>query len=472
MVNLMLICGLVLLICIASSKVLYKFGVPMLVIFILLGMLFGSDGIVGIYFDNYQLTSSIASIALVFIMFYGGFGTNWKMAKPVAVPSILMSSMGVVITAILTGLFCHFVLGTSLLEGFLIGSIVSSTDAASVFAILRSQKLNLKNSLASLLEVESGSNDPFAYMLTLITIALMNSSGVAHLIPFIIKQLIFGITVGSVLGIISVYVFKNLEFEVDSFYVIFITAIVILAYALSEFLGGNGYLSVYMCGIIIGNSAIPHKRSLVHFFDGISWIMQISLFFLLGLLSFPSKLFQVKGMALAISIFMIFIARPLTTFLTLAKFKFTLKEKLLVSWVGLRGAASIVFAIYAVTQGVAIENDIFHIVFFTALLSVAIQGTLTPVFAKKLGLVDNSTTVLKTFNDYAGEITSKLIEINVDKDSPLLNKPLTDCNIPEDILILMIKRKKKIIFPKGSTVIRLGDTLVFTGENLNNFLSG
>ncbi len=326
MLELMIICGLVLLICITSSKVLYKFGVPMLLIFIILGMLFGSDGVVGIYFDNYELTRELCSFGLVFIMFYGGFGTNWKEAKPVARESILMSTFGVIITSGLTGLFCYFVLKTSLLEGLLIGSIVGSTDAASVFSILRSQKLNLKGEIASILEVESGSNDPIAYMLTLIVLTLMNNGGISPIAPIVIGQIIFGILIGVILSKLTVYIMRNANFEVDGFYTIFITAIAILSYALSEWVGGNGYLSVYIAGIIIGNSKIPHKRSLVHFFDGVSWIMQIMLFFVLGLLAFPSELPSVIGSSILISIFMIIIARPIATFGVLSWFKIPFKQ--------------------------------------------------------------------------------------------------------------------------------------------------
>ena len=274
MISLMIICSLVLLICITSTKILYKFGVPILLIFIVLGMLFGSDGIVGIYFDNYELASDICSIALIFIMFYGGFGTNWKMAKPIAVQSILMSSLGVVITACLTGLFSSIVFKTSLLEGLLIGAVIASTDAAAVFAILRSQKLNLKGSIASILEIESGSNDPFAYMLTIIILGLMSNQGYGSIVPMLLNQIIVGILASIVLAKLSVYLLRNVMFEIEGFYPIFITAIAILSYSLSEYFGGNGYLSVYITGIIIGNSKIPHKKSIFQFFDGVSWLMQ------------------------------------------------------------------------------------------------------------------------------------------------------------------------------------------------------
>lgn len=475
MIELMMISGLVLITCITSTKVLYKVGAPILLIFIAIGMLFGSDGIVGIYFDNYELTSQLCSIGLVFIMFYGGFGTNWKMAKPVAVPSILMSSIGVIITAGLTGLFCNLVLKTTLLEGLLIGAVVASTDAASVFAVLRAQKLNLKGSLASLLEVESGSNDPIAYMMTLIVLGMMknpNEVSLGTIIPTILMQVVFGLVVGFLLAKGTVYIFRRSKFEIDGFYMIFVMAIAILSYALSEFLGGNGYLSVYISGIIMGNSKVPHKKDIFNFFDGISWIMQIALFFLLGLLSFPSRLPNVTTIAVSISIFMILIARPLATFIVLSPFKFTINEKLFISWVGLRGAASVVFAILAVTYGVDIENDIFHIIFFIALFSVSIQGSLIPRVANLLNLVDTEDegSVLKTFTDYTGEINTELLEVNITEDSKWNNKTIMDANIPEGILIVMLKRGDSILVPNGSTIIKKGDTLVLSGNDIRNLI--
>lgn len=470
MVELMIIGGLILLICISSSKILYRFGVPMLLIFIVLGMLFGSDGLVGIYFDNYSLTSTICSLALVFIMFYGGFGTNWNTARKSAVPSILMSSFGVIITAGLTGLFCYFVLGTNLLEGLLIGAVAGSTDAASVFSILRSQKLNLKGTLAPLLEIESGSNDPIAYMLAIIILTLMSNAGASLILPMLIKQIVFGLLVGSILAILAVKIMRIVNFEVEGFYTIYVTAIAILSYAISEYFGGNGFLSVYMAGIIIGNSKIPHKKSLYHFFDGVSWIMQIALFFILGLLSFPSKLPQVLGISVAISLFMMFVARPLATFIILDRFDYSNKEKVFISWVGLRGAASIAFAIFSVTYGVNIENDLFHIIFFIALFSVGIQGTLIPIVARKLDLVDDNTPVLRTFNDYKEDKKTKILEVNVESDNKWAGKSIMDADIPEEVLIVMIRRNEEVIVPKGSTIINIDDTLVLAANNFDNLL--
>lgn len=467
MVQLMLCCGLILLICITSSKVLYRFGVPLLLIFIFLGMIFG---VMVIDFSDFQLTGKIASIALVFIMFYGGFGTNWSMARPKAAPSILMSTLGTIITFFITGVFVYLIFKISFLESLLIGAVVSSTDAASVFAILRSQKLNLEGSLASLLEVESGSNDPVACMLTLIILTLMGGGTVMNLIPLVISQIVVGIMIGTLIAMASIYLIRHANFEIESFYIIFIIAMAIISYSLSEWMGGNGYLSVYISGIIIGNSKIPHKKTLVHFLDGVSWIMQIILFFILGLLANPLELPKVIGKSVVISLGIIFIARPISVFLVLKKFDFNTKEKLFIAWVGLRGAASIVFAIFALNYGISINNDIYHIIFFIALISVGVQGTLIPIIAKRLELLDNNRPVLKTFNDYVEERNTKVMELKIEGTCKLINKSIMDANIPEEILIAMIKREGEIIIPKGASIIKEGDILVVVGNCLEDDL--
>ena len=469
MINIMIICGLVLLISITSTKILYKFGVPILLIFIMLGMLFGSDGIVGIYFNDYQLTNKIATVALIFIMFFGGFGTNWSMAKPVAIPSILLSTLGVVFTAGLTGVFCFLVFKTTLLEGLLIGSIVGSTDAASVFAILRSQRLNLKGSIASMLELESGSNDPCAYMLTTIVLGIMSNSNNGNIFIMVLSQILLGGMVAVVLAKLSIYLLRHFKFEIEGFYPIFMTAIAVLAYSLSEYLGGNGYLCVYITGIIIGNAKIPHKKSIFQFLDGISWLMQIMLFFLLGLLAFPSKIPLVIGKGILISIFMILVARPVAIFSILYWFKVPIKQQIFIAWVGIRGAASIVFAIFAETYGVSMNNDIFHIIFFIALFSVVVQGTITPKLAKKLDLIDNEESVFKTFNDYKEDKSTSLVEFTIDEHNIIANKTIMDANIPEDILVVMIKRNGDVFVPNGSTEVLPGDILVLSGNKLKHF---
>ena len=477
MVELMLYSSIILIICMLSTKVMYRFSVPMLLIFIVLGMIFGSDGPGGIYFDNYNVAGQICSLGLVFIMFYGGFGTSWKMAKPIVTPAVLMSTIGVLITAALTGVFSHFILGVNLLEGLLIGAVVASTDAASVFAVLRAKKLNLKGSLASFLEIESGSNDPMAYMLTMIVLSLMkNASEVSFLsvVMMITSQILIGLIIGVILAKITVYLLRHSTFEVEGFYTIFVVAAAVLVYALSEVLGGNGYLAVYVAGIILGNSKIPQKRITFHFCDGVSWIMQIVLFFMLGLLSSPSQLSSITCTAIVISVFMIFIARPLTIFIVLTPFKFTIKEMLFISWVGLRGAGSLVFAIFAVTSGVALNIDIFHTIFFIALLSVIIQGSLIPKAAKVLDLIDETgdgEAVLKTFTDYTEEVSADLLEYTVKSNDAWVDKTLIDMDIPADILIVMIKRKGKIIIPRGFTTIHKEDVLVLTGDNVEKYIN-
>lgn len=278
--------------------------------------------------------------------------------------------------------------------------------------------------------------------------------------------------IGFLLAKATAFVLKRINFEIKGLYPIFVMAIAILSYASCEWIGGNGYLSVYIVGIVLGNSKIQHKKSLVHFFDGVSWLMQILLFFTLGLLSFPSHMPAIAGTGIAVSLFMIFVARPLATFGILSWFKFPFKQKLFVSWVGLRGAASIVFAIFAVTYDVMLSNDIFHIIFFVALFSVAVQGSLTPVFAKKLDLVDNNAPVLKTFNDYyQDEMGGKLLEKRVDAGSRWIGKSLMDADIPDEILVVMIKRGDQVIIPRGATVIQEGDTLVLSSEQFDQLLS-
>ena len=461
MVQIIIACAMVVILCIVSSNVLYKLGVPTLLIFLALGMLCGSDAIGGIYFDNYEIAKNVCSVGLVFIMFFGGFGTSWKTAKPVIAPSILMSTVGTLITAGLVGVFCSLVFGIGWIEGMLIGSVVASTDAASVFAILRSRKLNLKGGLAPILEIESGSNDPVAYMMTIIFMSLLSGSGDVSIPVMLAKQLIFGLGIGALLGKITAFILRKVDFKIEGLYPIFVVAVGLLSYGLTEWVGGNGYLSVYLTGIIVGNSKIKHKKSLVHFLDGVSWLMQIMIFFCLGLLSFPSKFGTVILPALAISAFLIFVARPIATFGILSWFKFPIKQQIFISWVGLRGAASIVFAIFAMTGDAVLQYDIFHIIF--------IQGTLLPTMAKKLDLVDDSTPVLKTFTDYEEEHNTQLLEYEVKENSSILNQTLLEADIPEGVLIVMIKRNNEIVIPNGSTVIMLGDILVLSGINTDDF---
>ena len=333
----LLISAIILIACVIGSKLSTRFGVPTLVFFIGLGMLFGSDGLFKIHFEDYSLAEKICSAALIFIMFYGGFGTKWKTARPIAKQAVLLSTFGVFITAALTGIFCHLILGLPPLEGLLIGAVLSSTDAASVFSILRSQKLNLKYSTAPMLEIESGSNDPCAYMLTIILLTSIGSSLNFFDISYLIfAQFAYGIIIGVILAFIASLILKNVQFGENGFYSIFLVAIALAAYALPSLVDGNGYLSTYIAGIILGNQNIPKKKNLVNFFDAFNGMMQMLIFFLLGLLVFPSKLPYYFVPALFIAIFLTFIARPITMAILLTPFKAPLNQQLIMSWAGLR----------------------------------------------------------------------------------------------------------------------------------------
>ncbi len=459
MVYLLLLCGVVVLLCVASTKLLGRFGMPILLAFMLLGMLFGAEGPLNIQPINFDAAKDLCSLGLIFIMFYGGFGTSWKSARPVAVQAVLLSTLGVLITAGITGAFCHFVFGTSWLESLLLGAVVSSTDAASVFSILRGRNLNLKGGLASLLEIESGSNDPISYMLTILFLTLLNGAGPASVPLLVLRQLAFGLLVGVALGLLAAQVLRRVSFEISGMDTILVFGLAVLAYALAEFLGGNGYLSVYLAGIILGNHKIMNKRALVHFFDGVSWLMQIMLFFTLGFVSRPSALPDLAFYAVPVALCLILVSRPVAVFSILSWFKVPLKQQLFVSLVGLRGAASIVFAILVATGSQRLSDDIFHIVFFVALFSVALQGSVLPLMAKKLQLLDNTGSVLQTFTDYEDENTN-IIELEIGPDHPYRDKAISEVQLCPDILIIMIKRGAETIIPNGNTIIREGDVLV------------
>ena len=323
---------------------------PALILFMFVGMLFGSDGLLKIPFDNYTLAEQFCSIALIFIMFYGGFNTKWSIARPVAVRAILLSTLGVIITAGITAFLCHICLHFSIAESFLIGAVLSSTDAASVFSILRQKKLNLKD--------------------------------------------------------------------------------------------GTAYLSVYLLGILIGNSPIKNKSVLIPFFDGITGLAQIFLFFVLGLLAFPHKFPAILLPSLAIVFFLTILTRPIAAFLILKPLKSSLSQCLLVSWAGLRGAASIVFATTVIASGTILDTDLFHIVFMVALFSVSIQGTLLPLIAKKLDMVDDSIDVRKTFNDYQEDSSITLMRMFIPEGHNWQNRPVKYVHMPTGSLAIMIKRNK------------------------------
>ncbi|MEY8516400.1 potassium/proton antiporter [Lachnospiraceae bacterium 29-84] len=462
MAIMLLLCCAVILSCIVANRFSNKFGMPALLCFMALGMIFGSDGLFKISFDNYTMTEQLCTIALIFIMFYGGFGTKWQTAKPVAAKAVILSTLGVVATALLTCLFCYKVLHFSFSESFLAGAVLSSTDAASVFSILRSKNLNLKHATAPLLEIESGSNDPMAYMLTMIALSMLSGESSTPVPVMMFTQIAFGGAIGVACAYIGISVLQKEDIISEGMDTIFVIALVLLSYALPSIIGGNGYLSAYLTGIILGNSNINNKITLVHFFDGITGLAQILIFFLLGLLAFPHLLPGVFLPALFIAVFMTFVARPVSVFLLLLPFRPTIRQCMLVSWAGLRGAASIVFAIMVTASGVQLPHDLFHIVFFISLLSVAIQGSLLPFVSRKLDMVDNSSDVRKTFNDYQEESDLTLMRLYIPAGHNWENKLIEEVSFPTGSLALMVKRESETLIPRGSTKIHAGDTLILS----------
>ncbi len=470
MTLLLFVVALVILACILCNKFTDRFGIPMLLAFIVLGMVFGSDGLLKIPFTDYAFAENLCSAALILIMFYGGFGTNWRKARPVAASALLLSSLGVVLTAALTGLFCHFALGFPLWEGLLTGALLSSTDAASVFSILRSKRLNLKYGTASLLEIESGSNDPCAYMLTILLLSILQSGSASAgaILSLIACQLVFGAAFGVAIGLAASRILQRFHFAADGFDSAFVLAIAILSYAAPTLLSGNGYLSVYITGLILGNRPLPNKRVLVHFFDGITGLTQMLIFFLLGLLSFPSTLPQVLIPATLIFAFLTLAARPLSVFLLLAPQKRPAAQQLLTAWAGLRGASSIVFAILIFISGTDTTYDLFHVVFTVVLLSISLQGTLLPAVARRLQMIDDTENVMKTFNDYAEETAIQFIRLTIFPGHAWENMQIRQLSLPPDTLLAMILRGRETLIPHGDTVMQAGDVVVLGAETFDD----
>lgn len=476
MTNYILIVTVIILLCLFLNKLSSKIGIPVLLAFIILGMLFGTDGLLKISFDNYRIAEEICTVSLIFIMFYGGFGTNWKQAKPVAGKAVLLSTVGVLLTAVTTGFFCYGVLHFRFWESMLIGAVLSSTDAASVFSILRSRQLNLKDNTASMLEMESGSNDPCSYMLTVIILAVMKGGFTGgSLLRLIVLQLVFGILIGVIVASFGAWVLSQMKNTGDGVDTIFVFSMALLAYAGAAVLGGNGYLSTYLAGLILGNRPLHNKKSLVHFFDGLTGLMQMLIFFLLGLLAFPSALPGIIPVAFAIALFLTFVARPVSVFAILTPFRCPVRQQLLVAWSGLRGAASIVFAILATVDPAYTKNDLFHIVIFIVLFSISIQGSLLGFIARRLDMIDDRNNVMKTFSDYSEEVPVEFVKIAVKKNHPWSGKKIRDIVSLPDLLLVLILRGEERIVPNGDTVIREGDRIVLSAlspeEHLGLYLS-
>ncbi|MEA4868746.1 K(+)/H(+) antiporter NhaP2 [bioreactor metagenome] len=463
---------------ILAGKASSKFGVPALLLFLTVGMLFGSDGL-GIEFENIYAAKNIGTIALCIILFSGGMDTNIAEVRPVMGRGIILATVGVFMTALVTGVTIWWILGMTmksagvgLLTSLLMASTMSSTDSASVFSILRSKGLNLKNNIRPMLELESGSNDPMAYILvvTLVDIIKMNSTPNYWLAAgSLVLQLAIGALMGILLGKLSVYIINKIKIGNDSLYPILVLTLCVFIFSVTYFTKGNGFLAVYLGGLVIGNSKFVHKRSSLNFFDGLAWLFQLIMFLTLGLLVNPHELIPIIVPGLIISILMILFTRPLTVFLCLLPFrKMAGRDKLYISWVGLRGAVPIIFAIIPLAEGVPHARLIFNIVFLCTLVSLIVQGTSLPMIARWLNLAEKPLHInkLKYFDvDFSNEISSTTTEIIITNELIKRGNRLKDLGLPENTLAVMVKRSGKFFVPTGKTTLMENDKLLMITDN-------
>ena len=472
--NILLIGSILLFVSIVVGKTGYRFGVPALLLFLLVGMLFGSDGL-GLQFHNAKIAQFIGMVALSVILFSGGMDTKFKEIRPILSPGIVLSTVGVFLTALFTGLFIWYLSGMSwtnihfpLITSLLLASTMSSTDSASVFAILRSQKMNLKHNLRPMLELESGSNDPMAYMLTIVLIQFIQSDGMGtgNIIGSFIIQFLVGAAAGYILGKLAILILNKINIDNQSLYPILLLSFVFFTFAITDLLRGNGYLAVYIAGMMVGNHKITFRKEIATFMDGLTWLFQIIMFLMLGLLVNPHEMIEVAVVALLIGVFMIVIGRPLSVFLCLLPFrKITLKSRLFVSWVGLRGAVPIIFATYPVVANVEGSNMIFNIVFFITIVSLIVQGTSVSFVAR---LLHFSTPLEKTGNDFGvelpEEIDTDLSDMTITME--MLNEAdtLKDMNLPKGTLVMIVKRGDEFLIPNGTLKLHVGDKLLLISE--------
>ncbi|MFJ1365272.1 potassium/proton antiporter [Capnocytophaga canimorsus] len=478
--NILLVGSLLLFLSIIAGKTSYRFGVPTLILFLGVGMLAGSDGILQIQFNNPKLAQFIGIISLNFILFSGGMETRWASVKPIIRQGVALSTLGVLFTAVTLGFFVWYVtnhwfdLNFTLLESLLLGAIVSSTDAAAVFSILRSKSLGLKDNLRPTLEFESGSNDPMANVLTItfLTLVLLPDQNIWELVFMFFKQIILGGLLGFVFGKISHRIFNKINLSFEGLYPVLAIALMFGTFSATEALGGNGFLAIYVCAVYLGNQNFIHKGSVLKMFDGLAWLMQIVLFLTLGLLVEPSAIIPLAGIGLLISLFLMMFARPISVFISTMPFKMTFARRSYISWVGLRGAVPIVFATYPLLAGIEQASVIFNIVFFISVSSVLIQGTTLSVVAKWLGVATEETC--ENIDNPADALISEhpkavMNEFLIAEGSHLINKKIFELDFPKDAIIAMIKRDDKYVTPNGSTIIQANDNLVILSENQKVF---
>ena len=470
----LLVSSMLLILSVFAGKAGYRFGLPSLLLFLGVGMLFGSDGL-GIQFDNAKAAQFIGMLALSIILFSGGMDTKLKEIKPVASQGVVLATLGVLLTTFLTGgfiyLICHYSAEYATLtlpESLLLAAVMSSTDSASVFSILRSKGVLLKENLRPTLELESGSNDPMAYLLTLILIAFIQSSGmsVAEAAWMLVLQLVIGVIGGFLLGKVAVWIVNRINVNNASLYPILILAFAFLTYSVVTLCQGNGYLGVYIAGLVFGNAKIVHKRSIGTFFDGFTWLWQIVMFLSLGLLVNPHELLPVTHIGLGIGIFMIVIARPVSVFLSLLPYKnFSWRARLYISWVGLRGAVPIIFATYPLLAGIEHAQWFFNIVFFITILSLLVQGTTVTYVARLLHLIDKPEAKEEFGMELSEDIRSVMSEIDLTPEVLAHGNRLMDLNLPDHTLAVMVKRDGRYFIPTGKTILKANDKLLMISDN-------
>lgn len=467
--NILLVGSILLFVSIILGKTSYRFGIPTLLLFLAIGMAAGSDGIGNIQFDNPEIAQFIGIVSLNFILFSGGLDTNWKSVKPILREGIALSTIGVLLTAVSLGLFVWFVTDFTIYESMLLGSIVSSTDAAAVFSILRSKSIALKTNLRPTLELESGSNDPMAYVLTIAFLSLVinqDKSAISVILLFL-QQMILGGVAGYIFGRVSKFAINHIKLVFDGLYPVLVIALMFITFSVTDFIGGNGFLAIYICAVYIGNQDIIQKKNILKMYDGLAWLMQIILFITLGLLVFPSKVVPYMGIGLLISAFLIVVARPVAVFLSLAFFSMKLRRRFYISWVGLRGAVPIVFATYPLLAGIDKADEIFNIVFFISVTSVLIQGTTLGIVAKwfHVALPEKVKPASETDKILSEIPKSAMREIRVLPNCNAVNKRIVDLGFPKNAIIAMIQRGSTYITPSGSTVIHADDVLLILSDN-------
>lgn len=474
--NILLIGAILIFCAIMISKTGYRFGIPTLLLFLLVGMGFGTDGL-GLEFNSAKDAQFIGMIALSIILFTGGMDTKLRDIKPVMAQGMILSTAGVLLTTLLTGGFIFWLSGFSsmniampILTSLLLAATMSSTDSASVFNLLRSQRMNLKENLKPMLELESGSNDPMAYMLTIALIQVI-ASGSGFDLGLLVKDLLVQFFVGGVMGYafgrLAVWLINKVNLSNSSLYPILLLSLVFITFTITDLLHGNGYLAVYILGVIVGNARLVFRKEINTFMNGLTWFSQIVMFLSLGLLVNPHEMLGVSVSAMLIGLFMIFVARPLTVMLCLLPFRqMTFKAKCFVSWVGLRGAVPIIFATYPVVSEIPGSQVIFNIVFFITLLSLIFQGmTIAPV-AKWLGL---DLPEEKEGNEFGveipEEIDSQLTDVTLTPEMLEDGNRLMDMNIAPGTLVMLVKRGSEFMIPNGRMELKVGDKLLYISEN-------